>query len=150
MIPVCARSLRTVTGLRSAVVRPEALVGDRAGGARARNSARAAPARAAFAVAARLGAPTTSPSGAGRNASAERSPVSMYRAVGQPRPGLYMDRPPPAIMGVLTSASHAAARALAQPRGSASNSRRYTERAVSLPGRTAVASSGSGDGLATS
>ena len=110
----------------------------------------AAPARAAFAVTARPGAPTTSPSGAGRNASAERSPVSMYRAVGQPRAWLYLDRTPPAIMGVLTSDSHAAARALAHPRGSASNSRRYTERAVSLPGRTAVAHSGSGDGLATS
>ena len=75
----------------------------------------------------------------------------MYRAVGQPRAWLYMDRTPPAIMGVLTSASHAAARAPTHPHGSASNSsRRYTERAVSFPGRTAVASSGTGDDLATS
>lgn len=53
-------------------------------------------------------------------------------------------------LSALTSASHAAARAPTHPRGSASNSRRYTEHAVSFPGRTAVARSGSGDGLTTS
>ena len=70
--------------------------------------------------------------------------------MGNDRAWLYMDSTPPAIEGVLTSASQAAARASAHPSGSASNSRRYTERAESLPDRTATAASGSGAGLPTS